>query len=195
VHNSLKGDIETSNIPILNLRRQFDACLRLFRTNDFKEQVFNCHNTPVRVPNMMWHGLPHDLLTLLLQRAILGLESYLAAAVEYELTKRGTLSEPTRRALANPFSLSKRAVVALYEKLPALVEGPFRLSDHNKDLYAALDHLYKVTRNPIFHGNHVALSGENFDRVASAFELLAAVYAWIDSWYRYRGATENGPSS
>lgn len=177
------ADIETSNIPIVNLRREFEDYLRLFKTEGFKGRVFNCPNEPVEIPNLTWHGLPNDLLTLMLQRSILGIESYLCAAVEYELSRRGALTEGVKEQLSNPFSLNRKAVVALYEKMPELVDPSFKLSRHCKELYAAVEHFYKTARNPIFHGNQIALAGENFDRVASAFNLLASVYDWIDSWY------------
>jgi hypothetical protein len=176
-------DIETSNIPIMNLRREFEDYLRLFKTASFKDKLFNCRIEPVQIPNLTWHGHPNDLLTLMLQRAILGLESYLSAAAEYELSRREALSEELKEKLANPFSLSKKTVVALYERIPELVEPSLKLSTTSKDLYAAVAHFYKTVRNPIFHGNQVAFSGENFERVASAFDLLASVYDWIDSWY------------
>ena len=176
-------DIETSNIPILNLRREFEDYLRLLRLEGFKERVFNCRNQPVEIPNLTWHGLPNDLLTLMLQRSILGIESYLCAAVEYELSRRGLLTEELKDQLSNPFSLSKKAVVALYEKMPELVDPSFMLSSHSKEFYGAVERFYKTVRNPIFHGSQVALPGENFNRVASAFNLLASMYDWIDSWY------------
>ena len=179
-HNA---DIETSNIPIVNLRREFEDYLCLFETKEFKEQIFNCRSQAVEVPNLTWHGFPNDLLTLMLQRSILGLESYLGAAVQYELGRRGALSEAAKAKLANPFSLSKKAVVALYEKMPELVDPSLKLSSHSKVLYAELENFYKTARNPIFHGNQITFSGENFDRVALAFDLLASVYGWIDGWY------------
>src|SRR5882757_20995 len=178
-----KVEIETSNIPIINLRKEFEEYLRLFKTDDFKERVVNCHIRPVDIPSMTWHGLPHYLLTLMLQRSILGLESYLSAAVAYELAKREALSPIIQEKLENPFSLSRKTVVAFYERMPELIDGAFKLSVHSQGLYDAVADFYRTTRNPIFHGSLVALSGENFDRVASAFDLLAAVYDWIDRWY------------
>ncbi len=176
-------EIKMNNIPVMNLRSEFEDYLCLFKNEEFRKSVFNCRLEPVKLPNLSWHGLPHDLLTLMLQRSIVGLECYLCAAVHYELSRRGALSGELAEKLDNPFSLSRKTVVALYEKLPGLVDNSFKLSSHNQSLYASVDAFYKSVRNPIFHGNQVAFSGENYDRVVSAFDLIASVYDWIDSWY------------
>lgn len=177
------SNIETSNIPIVNLRKEFEDYLHLFKTDDFKGRVFNCCNEPVKLPNLTWHGQPDDLLTLMLQRAVLGVESYLCAAVEYELSGRDALSDELKDKLSNPFSLNNKAVIALYEKMPELVNPSLKLSSYSKQLYDEVVLLYKTARNPIFHGKQVVLSWENYDRVTSAFNLLSFVYDWIDSWY------------
>jgi hypothetical protein len=119
----------------------------------------------------------------MLRTAILGLESYIVAAVEYQLAARQLLGDAERRALENPFSLDRSAARAFYDKLPALVNKAIPLSRHDQALFERLRSFYKRVRNPLFHGNEVALTGESYDAVAAAFEMLAAVYDWIDSWY------------
>jgi hypothetical protein len=175
--------IVVSNVPVMNLRMEFEEYLRLFRDPDFKQAVFNCRLSPVRIPNLSWHGLPNDLLTLMLQRTVVGLECYVSAAVEYELSKCGRLTSDLETRLKNPFSFDRSGVVALYEKLPELLDASLKLSAQNGRLFGELRSFYKSVRNPIFHGGQLAFSGDNYDQAASAFELIACVYDWIDSWY------------
>lgn len=167
----------------MNLRAEFEEYLRLFKSEDFRQQLLNCSNVPVSIPNITWRGLPNDLLTLMLQRSISGLESYLCAAVEYELQVRGKLTAELKERLENPFSFNSKAAVALFEKMPELIDPQLKLSRANKGLYDAVESFYKKVRNPLFHGNQIKYSSENFDRVESAFQLIADVYDWIDSWY------------
>lgn len=174
--------IEVSNIPLQNLRREFEEHLALFRTPEFRKAVFECHLRPVKLHNLQWHGLPNDLLTFMLQRAVLGLESYLPAAVEYELFKRAPLTDKDKCTLQNPFTLSRQTVIAFYEELPALAEKSFALSKYDDTLFAWVQQFYKRVRNPLFHGGQVAFSGTNYDAVVRAFEMLALVYDWLDSW-------------
>lgn len=175
--------MEITNIPIVNLRKEFEEYLSLFRQETFQQAVFNCTLEPVRFQRFTWHGLPHSLLTLMLQQAIVGLECYVCAAVSYELSKRKILTEESKKAIDNPFSLDRKAVVALYEKLPALVEPSLKLTQHKQQLFSSVERFYKTVRNPIFHGDQISLSIENYGKVVSSFELIAAVYDWIDSWY------------
>ena len=175
--------MEIKNIPVINLRREFEDHLSLFRQEAFRQAVFNCAVEPVKLKNFTWYGLPHDLLTLMLQRSVVGLECYLCAAVHFELSKNQRLTKESEDAIENPFSLSKKAAVALYEKLPALIDPSLKLSQHKHELYSSVETFYKNVRNPIFHGGQVGLSAENYGKVLSAFELIAAVYDWIDIWY------------
>lgn len=177
-------ELNTSNIPIMNLRAEFEEYLKLFRSEGFRESLFDFSKYPVEIPSISWNGMPHDLLTLMLQRSILGLEAYVSAAVSYELGPEQHLSEQARAGLENPFSLNRKLVVAIYEKLPEFVSEECKLSAYNQSLFEALRKFYENVRNPIFHGNQVEFSAEAYEQVVSCFELLADVYGWIDTWYR-----------
>ncbi len=177
-------ELETSNIPIINLRMEFDEYLNLLRSEPFKKSLFECFINPVKVSKMAWGGMPHDLLTLMLQRSILGLEAYVSAAVSFELPPESHLSEEIIASLNNPFRLNRKLVVAIYDKLPGLISDECKLSTYSQALFDALARLYESVRNPIFHGSQVNLSPETYSKVANCFELLAAVYSWIDTWYR-----------
>lgn len=175
--------VKMTNIPIINLREEFEDHLKRFRDPNFREEIFNCGIRPVEFKDFLWRGLPNDLLTLLLLRAISGLESYLGAAVEYELHLRGKLSGDAKAALENPFSLHRIAIFALFEKLPALVDPSISLPTADRPLFERVRLFYKEVRNPIFHGSQVGISADNFSGIAEAFELMASVYDWIDAWY------------
>ncbi len=176
-------NVAVSNVPLINVRTEFEQYLRLFRNAGFKQAVFGCRLRPVRLPSLTWNGLPNQLLTLMVQRTIVGLECYVAAAVEYELSKRGTLPPEVVNSLNEPLSLARNAVVAMYDKLPELVDASFKLSVRKAGLFGEMKAFYKAVRNPIFQGGQVGVSGDDYDHVASAFELMADVYDWIDSWY------------
>ena len=89
--------VAVSNVPLINVRTEFEQYLRLFRNAGFKQAVFGCRLRPVRIPSLTWNGLPNQLLTLMVQRTIVGLECYVAAAVEYEFSKRGPSAAGSRQ--------------------------------------------------------------------------------------------------
>ena len=175
--------VAVSNVPLINVRTEFEQYLRLFSNAGFKHAVFGCRLRPVRIPSLTWNGLPNQLLTLMVQRTIVGLECYVAAAVEYELSKRGPLTPEVISSLNSPLSLDRRAAVALYDKLPGLLDASLKLSVRNAALFGGMKAFYRAVRNPIFQGGEIGVSGEDYDHVASAFALMADVYDWIDSWY------------
>lgn len=175
--------VAVSNVPLINFRTEFEQYLRLFSNSGFKQAVFGCRLRPVRIPSLTWNGLPNQLLTLMVQRTMVGVECYIAAAVEYELSRRGPLTPEVVSILNSPLSLDRRAVVALYDKLPELLDPSLKLSERNAPLFRGMRAFYKVVRNPIFQGGEIGTSGDDYDHVAAAFGLIADVYDWIDSWY------------
>ena len=170
-----------SNIPIINLRKEFEAHFRLLETKQFRVQLYD-FSTPVELPQFKWTGLPDDLLTMMLQRAILGVESYLGAAVEYELTKRQLFSEENKEKIKNPFKLGGRTTVGnVYNRLPGFVDDSLQLLKSDPQLYQKIMAFYDSVRNPLFHG--FQLQQATLNQMTSAFELIRSIYKWIDSWY------------
>lgn len=192
--------ITMSNIPIYNLRGEFEDYLKLFEQPTFKPSVFNCRVVPIALPNFEWRGLPNDLLTLMLFRSISGMESYLSAAVDYELSRAHRMTDEARQTIDNPFALHRVAVFALFDRLPSLVDPRCSLLKHDAKLFEETRWFYKHVRNPIFHGSQVEFSEKNFDNVVAGFQLMASVYDWIDTWYtaflgdwqEARGKPKNG---
>ena len=129
--------------------------------------------------------MPGALLTLLLQRAILGIESYLPGAVYFQLGIRGKLDQTTVGRLRNPASLAGRKMVEKYYRgLPALVDPGWSLQELNRPLWKATVRFYEEVRNPLMHGYEV--DPKAVDGVYQAFEHLAQLYKWIDGWHNPR---------
>lgn len=185
--------IKTINIPVINLRQEFECHLALFRTGSFKDAVYNCKNIPVELSSFSWNGAPDQLLTFMLQRAILGLESYICAAVSYEAPIRLGASHESIEKVERPYCLGKNVFSIFYKNLPGLMGQEFQLSAYSQDTFSALKELYRSVRNPIFHGHQVSCRAGAYEGVVEAFELLSSVYSWIDGWFRalpayYKGA-------
>jgi len=124
-----------------------------------------------------------DRMVEKLFEAILGVESYIPAAVKYELTGRSLLSDEARRAPENPFALGGGTAQAFFDKLPAFVDASITLSRYDGALFERFRLIYKCLRNLLFHGSEIAFAGDNYDAIVIAFEMFAEVYDWIDSWY------------
>jgi hypothetical protein len=67
--------IPMSNIPIINLRTEVEEYLRFIKSADPHEAIFDSFSRPVSISYLTWYGMPNDLLTLMLQRFIAGLEA------------------------------------------------------------------------------------------------------------------------
>lgn len=80
--------LKVSNLPIVNVRNEFGAYLALLSDEAFLMKLQNVRN-PIEMPLLIWRDLPKNLLTFMLQRAILGVESCVSAAVEYRLEAPG----------------------------------------------------------------------------------------------------------
>ena len=130
----------------------------------------------------VWFGIPDDLMTLLLQRAILGVESYLPAALMYASAQLGVASKEVFAKLHDPFGLGGRTLVSnLYHRMPAVVHAELSLQYLDQELYDKNLIFYKSIRNPLFHGKQ--LHDTNIDALRNAFDHIARIYEWIDYWH------------
>jgi hypothetical protein len=175
--------LEISNIPIINLRREFDANYALLLGGEFQTQINNLAR-PLKTTKFIWYGPPQELLTMLMLRAILGLESYALAAVEYEVDRNAiSLSVQQRKSLSNPFALGGRESLPdrLYNKLPAFLGQDRTLCKTDLKLWQELRTFYKEVRNPLMHGGQ--LWRPDAGAVSEAYSLMARVFEWIDGWY------------
>ncbi len=180
---SVDFNISFSNVPLLNLRFEFNAHHDLLADVRFRS-LFDpgAIIQPLRTPFMVWGGMPGAFLTLLLQRAFSGIEAYVVGAAH--ISASGLDSDSLRKVsakLADPFSLDGRGVVENYFHLvPSLVDSSFSLKHHSADLWRRTKRLYADVRNPLFHGYEVV--AECVGGVFNVFDHLADQYRWIDSW-------------
>jgi hypothetical protein len=63
--------LKFGNIPLINLRTEFNRTY-VFVGSQYAEICLKPPIEPIRAPMFIWGGMPDDLMTLLLQRAILG---------------------------------------------------------------------------------------------------------------------------
>lgn len=49
--------VTVSNVPVINLRSEFEDYLSLFRSDKFKNAIFKSNSQPVGIPNMQWNGM------------------------------------------------------------------------------------------------------------------------------------------
>jgi hypothetical protein len=120
-------------------------------------------------------------LTFLVQRAVLGIESYLPAATSLELGERKLLTRELRAKLKNPFSLGGRGTVEnFYHRLPCAIDPNFSLKNADASLWLLNREFYTQVRNPIFHGNE--FSHTDVESVRTVFMHIAQLYKWIDRW-------------
>ncbi len=136
----------------------------------------------VEAPMFVWYGMPDDMMTLLLQRAILGVEAYLPAALMYVSSQLGIASKELFAKFHDPFSLGGRTVAAnIYHRMPAAVHPELSLQYLDQELFDRNLQFYKSVRNPLFHGKQ--LNDTKIDDLRLAFDHIARIYEWIDSWH------------
>ncbi len=119
---------------------------------------------------------------MILFRAIVGIESYLPAAVMFKLGNMGLLNQSNMNYVRNPYSLNaKKMVEKYYHLLPELIDRNCSLKRSNPGLYEKNKIFYKEVRNPIFHGYQ--LDSPNLEGSFKVYKHVADLYKWIDSWY------------
>lgn len=169
------------NIPLINLRIEFDKTYAFIYSAE-AEACLKPSIKAIQTPMLIWRGMPEDLMTLLLQRAVLGIEAYLHGALLHTSAILGNISAELVTKLKNPFSFgSKSAVANIYHNMPAAVHEELSLKHFDGELYKSTVTFYRLVRNPIFHGNQ--LDQPEISSIRKAFSHLARLYEWIDYWY------------
>ncbi|MEP1216689.1 MAG: hypothetical protein ABJM11_16665 [Marinobacter sp.] len=170
-----------SNIPILNLRREFNRFFEFLHSSR-GEEAFKPPIQPIESPYMVWLGMPDDFATLLLQRALLGIESYLPFALMITAGKLGTFTNEFSHKLRNPFSFGARNLaINLYDRAPAAVHPELSLAHLDQSLFQKTLELYKEVRNPIFHGKQI--SRVEIGSLREVYNHVARLYEWVDIWH------------
>jgi hypothetical protein len=179
--------LRLGNIPRINLRNEFSAHIDLMRDESFRSSFRSGFrpSRPIQTPFFIWLGTPSEALTLMLQRAILGLEAWVSGAVWHELGFTNRLKGDAAKAVANPGSLSGKDMSRkLYRQLPALVREDAALDQANPKLWSRTVVFYRQVRNPLMHGKQV--DQDSVESVLGCFEHIAPLHSWADSWHDYR---------
>ena len=122
----------------------------------------------------------------MLQRAILGIESYIAGAVFIEAGRRGLFVAAGGSKLVakirNPFLLGGRKTADnFYHLLPSEIDPQYSLKNRDHKLWEQVFLFYKETRNPLFHGKQISTT--NPKAIVPQFEMIKSMYGWIESWF------------
>jgi hypothetical protein len=126
--------------------------------------------------------MPEDLFTLMLQRAVLGIESYLPSALRTVAAQLGSITHELCVQLDDPFALGgKQAVTNIYHRMPQLVHPELSLKFCDESLYERTRIFYREVRNPLFHGEQLA--DPTIEAIRCAYTHLAALYDWMDGWH------------
>lgn len=155
------------------------------RSREFLDQlVWKRKPEPIRTPLLIWAGMPNDLLTLILQRTILGAESYIPAAVWMELGRSGRLTQELNRVLKNPFLLKvgKKAAFRYYNAVPSLLDPAHALQTANAALWDDVKEFYETVRNKILHGYQIGDSRP--EALYPCLDMFNSVYAWAPGTIR-----------
>jgi hypothetical protein len=175
-------NLELSNIPLINLRNEFNVHLGLMRRADFRALFTGPRTGPIQTPYLVWLGMPGALLTLFLQRAIAGLEAWVVGAVWWELGVTRRLGKKTIDALMNPGSLQGRGMAEKYYcTLPAMVGPKHSLEVVDPVLCQRNKKFYREVHNPVMHGFEI--SSKSAEGTAACFNHIYSMYLWIDTWH------------
>jgi hypothetical protein len=171
---------DLSAVQVGNLRAEFSHHLKLLSDPEFQSAFSRESSAKIQTDYLIWTGVPSDFLTLVCQRAVLGVEATLPVSVMMQAGKRGIASPEVWRALRHPFSLGRSTLQVLYDRLPALVNSAWSLPVARPDLFETTRRFYRDIRSPLLHGSRL----QNAEgRVALAIhEHIRDLYAWIDSW-------------
>jgi hypothetical protein len=184
IPESAFSQIQLSNLPHVNVRTQFRDWYGIFHDEEFLSGWSNWRAGQwIETPTFRWYGFPDEFYTLALQQAILGLESYVSGAVYFETGFAGMITPELAKQIRNPFLLPGRGGTArrFYVMLPAVLSETLSLDRSKPDLWPTVKDFYRAVRNPLFHGRQI--SSHEPRPLRPAFQLIADVYAWIDSWH------------
>jgi hypothetical protein len=183
-------EVTLRNMPLLDLREEFREYLALLEDKGF-ESLFGETWQPIETQFCTWYGDRDALVTLMLQRAILGIEAYLPAAVLFEAGLRGRIDVQNDASLNNPFSLGGSGTADnYYNLLPAKLESRLALKQCNPKLWKRTRQFYQEVRNPLFHGYEIECEEGKFSAIVASFRHIAKLYSWIDSWHSLEAALE-----
>ena len=182
-----------SNIPTHNLLEEFLTYRDLVNSPSFRVQITRVGMGAIDTPLLTWYGNSNDLLTLFLQRAFFGLESYICSAVYIEKGVRGELTKNLNEEIRDPFRIKIKpadkpqkgeasTVIRYYNVLPMyMLDESISLRKNDPDLWDAANEVYRKVRNPLAHNQQ--LTDANLDHIIPVFDVVQHIYSWIDTWH------------
>jgi hypothetical protein len=177
--------LQLGNIPLINLRQEFSIWNRWIRSGQLATQLARKGPPqPIQTPFLIWGAMPADVLTLILQRTILGAESYIPFAVWSELGETGRLTSELNVAIRNPFSIKtnrRGTAVRYYNLVPSLLDPKHALEATNPALWDDVHEFYTTVRNKILHGNQIGAT--RAEVLHPIFDMFKALYDWVDVWH------------
>ncbi len=170
----LKFGIKLNNIAELGLRLEFKKNYGFICSSALDEYLKSPVNS-LGTPYGKWTASPDSLMTFILQKSILGVESYLPIALKNKANQLGRLNE-LFEAIDEAFGWR-----VLFKTIPKIIDPVIDLEECNKQLYQNNEKFYKQVRNPLFHGCEI----QNSDVVSlrASFSHIKEIYMWIDGWY------------
>lgn len=177
------GYPKLANIPLHNLLEEFLLFRDLLASEQFGCQLSSVGLRPVSTPLLEWYGQAEDLLSLILQRAILGVESYVIGAVWIEMGTQGRLTSGMNEKIRNPFRIVRGGGTALsyYHHLPSLLSPTLSLRERQPELWEQVEGFYRHLRNPLFHGQQ--LDTKNPADITPFLALIQSIYDWVSTWH------------
>lgn len=171
-----------SNIPLWSLREEFRLTCECAQSADFSIALKR-NVRPIVTPILDWHGSEADLVSLLVQRSIMGVESYTIGAAWSTLINLGEMTQELNEKVRNPFSIRRGSgtASAYYHELPSLIHHDLSLFSVDPGFWIELKSFYKNVRNPLFHGSQFA--GDYATNAAEPFRVVGEIYQWLDQWY------------
>lgn len=153
-------DLVWKNIAFIDLREEFRESFSLVRKRKF-EKHFAGQVIPIEAPTCTWYGSPEIFLSILLQRAVVGVESYLPTAVYFMALMNERTELLSHEGIRDPYALRGRGTADnYYNRLPSLYDPKFALQTFDVHLWEQTKQFYRDVRNPLFHGYELEVKRE-----------------------------------
>ncbi len=169
-------------IPTLNARHEFELYRKVTGKEKFWEEMLDCEVRDLNAGKFLW-GNKQEGVTVMVQRVVLGIESYIKGAVYIQLGYRNILTKEKVEKLSDPFTLGgakSNTADVYFNRIPLLVDEKLQLRVSNQKLWKLTKEFYKKLRNPIFHGHFFSkIQKVELEEIFTHFEKL---YKWIDEW-------------
>jgi hypothetical protein len=179
--------LEILNIPFINLRIEFQHYYDVFQKQNIEEIIdknTESLNAPISLLPIQTREM---LLTLILQRVVLGFEAFYTGAVSEIFVMREMGINDLERFRKNPrewaIRRAKKKVSycnAAFVITPQEIDLDFPLNKRNSPLYDKVSEFYKDVRNKLFHG--CQFSKIETDEVRDFLQMYKSLYDWLCDW-------------